>query len=80
MRRNSARAVPAPDQLTPYVTSRLMSVRGYDAQHRIVEAAVCEGAELRSEIERQFADPRVAYLHLHNAKRGCYSCRVDRVG
>ena len=22
--------------------------------------------------------PEVAYLHAHNARRGCYSCRVDR--
>jgi hypothetical protein len=21
----------------------------------------------------------VAFLHAHNAKRGCYSCRIDRV-
>lgn len=80
VRRDSSPAALAPGELTPYVTSRLMSVRSYDAQHLIVEAAVCEGADLRPEIERQFRDPRVAYLHLHNAKRGCYSCRVDRAG
>ena len=30
-------------------------------------------------IERMFDNPRVAYLHLHNAKPGCYAARVDRV-
>ena len=26
-----------------------------------------------------FADPEVAYLHAHNARPGCYSCRIDRI-
>ena len=68
-----------PGELPPCVEKRLMSVRAYDAQHLIVDADVCEGADLPPVIERLFADPQVAYLHLHNARRGCYSCRVDRV-
>ena len=30
-------------------------------------------------IERLFANPDVDYIHVHNARRGCYSGRVDRV-
>jgi len=26
-----------------------------------------------------FADPKIAYAHLHNARPGCYSCRAERV-
>jgi hypothetical protein len=29
-------------------------------------------------IMRFFANPQVGYLHVHNARRGCYACRVDR--
>jgi hypothetical protein len=29
-------------------------------------------------IARLFADPRVAYIHAHNAKRGCYAARIER--
>ena len=79
VRRGASAAALPPGELPPYVTSRLMSVRGYDAGHAIVDAAVCEGTALEAEIGRQLADPAVAYLHLHNAKRGCFSCRVDRV-
>ena len=68
-----------PGELPACVAGRLMSVRAYDAQHLMVEADVCEGETLAPVIERMFADPQVAYLHLHNARRGCYSCRVDRV-
>ena len=65
-------------EVPAYVTRRLMSVRAYDAAHMIIDAAVCEGPVVCAEIERQLANDAVAYIHLHNAKRGCFSCRVDR--
>lgn len=65
-------------ELTEYVTSRLMSVRAYNAAHMIIDASVCEGIALRAEIERLLGNGLVAYIHLHNARRGCFSCRVDR--
>ena len=65
-------------ELTEYVTRRLMSVRAYDAAHMIIDASVCEGIALRAEIERLLGNRLVAYIHLHNAKRGCFSCRVNR--
>jgi Protein of unknown function (DUF1203) len=39
---------------------------------------VCEGSEVRQAIQTMFARKEVAYLHLHNAKRGCFSCAVER--
>ena len=38
-----------------------------------------EDAPLEPVIDRMFARDDVAFLHAHNAKRGCYSCRIDRV-
>lgn len=58
--------------------SRLLSVRAYDAEGWMLDAEVVEGALLESLIGRFFSNPRVAYLHVHNARRGCYACRVDR--
>jgi hypothetical protein len=65
-------------EVPDYVRSRLMSVRAYDAAHMIIGAAVCEGEVVAGEIERHFANAEVCYIHLHNAKRGCYSCLVRR--
>ena len=45
---------------------------------RQIGAEVAQGSELEAHIDRYFADPRVRYLHLHNARPGCYNCRVDR--
>jgi hypothetical protein len=58
--------------------SRLLSVRAYDADGWMRDAEVDEGVRLDALIARFFADPQVAYLHVHNARRGCYACRIDR--
>lgn len=58
--------------------SRLLSVRAYDKDGWMRDAEVGEGATLEWLIERFFADTKVAYLQVHNARRGCYACRVDR--
>lgn len=78
VRRGAVRRTLEPGVVPPYVTHRLISLRAYDAQHGMVDADVRDGADVAAEIERLFARPDVAYLHLHNARRGCFSCRVDR--
>ena len=61
-----------------YVTGRLISVRAYNAAHWMIDAAVCEGPDVAPQIEGFFANDAVAYIHLHNARRGCFSCEVQR--
>ncbi len=61
------------------LNGRLLSVRAYDGSDLIVDAEVVPGADVEVVIERFFARDDVSYIHLHNAKCGCYSCRVDRV-
>ena len=39
---------------------------------------LAEGEALAPAIERLLADPRVAYLHAHYARRGCYAARIER--
>jgi hypothetical protein len=80
VRARARRAVLEPGVIPPYVTRRLMSVRAYDANDMMVAGEVCEGAEAHATLDRLMADGAVAYIHLHNAKRGCFSCRVERVG
>jgi hypothetical protein len=62
-----------------YVRLRLMSVRAYDAAHMIVAADVCDGNDVASALAQMFSNEQIAYVHLHNAKRGCFSCLVNRV-
>jgi len=57
---------------------RLLSLRAYNAHGMMLDADVVEGTDIERLIERLFADPSVDYIHVHNAKRGCYSGRIDR--
>ncbi|TBW37050.1 DUF1203 domain-containing protein [Siculibacillus lacustris] len=59
--------------------TRLLSVRAFDAEAMIVDADVVDGRDLEPLIARLFENPAATYLHVHNAKRGCYSGRIDRV-
>jgi Protein of unknown function (DUF1203) len=78
VRRGAQRATIEPGVVPGYVAQRLISVRAYDAQGWMTDAAVCPGVEAAAWIERIFDDPRIAYIHLHNANRGCFSCEVRR--
>ncbi len=72
-------ARPGVNEVSDSVRRRLLSVRAYDASGLLVDADVTEGRTLEAVVETLFSDSQVAYLHLHNARPGCYSCRIDRV-
>jgi hypothetical protein len=66
------------DAVPDSLSGRLLSVRAFDAAGMITDADVVQGDGLEPLIARMFADAAVAYLHVHNARRGCYAARVDR--
>lgn len=68
-----------PGEIPEVVSSRTMSVRAYDKNAMMIDGSVVPGSEIQTHIEKLFTDPKIAYLHLHNAGAGCYSCKVDRV-
>jgi hypothetical protein len=60
------------------LTTRMLSVRAYNNAAMMVEAVVTEGRNLKETVERLFENQDTSYLHIHNAKPGCYNCRVER--
>ncbi|MDC1214965.1 DUF1203 domain-containing protein [Rhodospirillales bacterium] len=77
--RKDVKAVQLPPGTIPHVLySRLMSVRGFDQNHMMIAADVVDGEELQNTIETFFADTEVDYIHLHNAKPGCFAAKVTR--
>jgi hypothetical protein len=78
VRESAADAALAPNQIPNVVANRLLSVRAYDSDGMMVDCEVAEGSRITQTIGRLFDNDRVRYLHLHNARAGCYSCRVDR--
>jgi hypothetical protein len=71
-------ARPAVGEIPLMFRHRLLSLRAYDREAMLINAAAVTGTELEPAIGELFADPAVAYLHVHNARPGCYNCRVDR--
>jgi hypothetical protein len=78
VRKGARQATIEPGLIPPYVARPLVSVRAYDEMGWMMDGAVCPGAESAAVITEMFDDPRVAYIHLHNANRGCFSCAVRR--
>lgn len=71
-------AQPGVDVVPALLRTRLLSLRAYDARGMMAWADVVEGAQAEAGIDALFALERVAYLHIHYAKPGCYACRVER--
>jgi len=57
---------------------KAISLRAFDDAGMMLDAEIASGADLEPIIARMFADPATAYLHAHNAGRGCYAARIDR--
>jgi hypothetical protein len=66
------------NEMPPMLRDRLLSLRAYDANAFIVDAEVAEGEEVVHLIERFFADPKVAHVDAHFARRGCFAARIER--
>jgi hypothetical protein len=60
------------------VRARLLSLRAYDAGDMMIESDAVSPPAVEAAIRTLLADARVAYLHVHNARPGCFACRVDR--
>ena len=66
------------DAVPEQLRLRSLAVRAFDADAMMVGWELVEGRELETAIERQFANPNAAYLHVHYAAPGCYAAQVER--
>lgn len=66
------------NEVPPVMFSRLLSLRGFDKAGMMVDAILAQGYDIEATIEKLFDNGQIAYIHAHNALRGCYSGRIDR--
>ncbi len=66
------------DTIPSAMRGRPIALRAFDDAGMMIDAEIVEGAEAQPLVERFLANPRAAYLHAHNARRGCYAARIDR--
>lgn len=79
VRERAMQPFDAVDVVPPVLRTRLLSLRAYDAQGLMVDAEIVEGREIETVIARFFARDDIGYIHVHNAKRGCFACHIGRV-
>jgi hypothetical protein len=78
VRENAHMPPEVVDAVPEQLQRRLLSVRAYDAEDMMRAAEVLQGDALEAQIQKYFADPTIRYLHVHNARPGCFACRIDR--
>lgn len=66
------------DKVPDVMARRLLSLRGFDTDDKIVAAQVVPGAEADPIIRTMFNNPGVRYIHAHNAAEGCYHGLIER--
>ncbi len=78
VREGATAALDLTDALPEAIRIRPISLRAFTAGGEMVHADLADGAALEPLIGRFLADPQVAYLHAHYAKRGCYAALITR--
>ncbi|MDN2713178.1 DUF1203 domain-containing protein [Janthinobacterium sp. SUN118] len=79
VREGATQAYDAVNQVPESMRLRLLSLRAYAADGMMLDAEVVDGVAVETVIAQLFGHPDVSYIHVHNAKRGCYAGRIDRV-
>ena len=65
-------------KLPRQLTGRQLSVRSFDPEEMMIDAAVIDGEDLEETIRCFFTDERSQRIHVHNATRGCWAVSIDR--
>ncbi|HVY82846.1 MAG TPA: DUF1203 domain-containing protein [Steroidobacteraceae bacterium] len=78
VRESATEAHPDVNELPEMLARRLLSIRAFDDAGTMLDADVVPGNEAVPVIRRLLGEAKVAYLHAHNAKHGCFFARIDR--
>jgi hypothetical protein len=76
--RKGDKTFDAVDTVPEQLRKRPLAVRAFDGAAMMIGHELIGGEKLEGAIERLFANPHTAYLHVHFASPGCYAARVDR--
>jgi len=66
------------DAIPPVFATRVLSLRGFDADGMMAEAILTQPGEADAGIRRLFGDPAIKTIHAHNATRGCFAAKIER--
>lgn len=66
------------NEIPKMLNHRLLSSPGYNKSGMMKYAAVTEGLNLATRLKLGFERSEIHYIHIHNAKQGCYNCVTER--
>lgn len=66
------------DEVPPVFVTRVLSLRGFDADGMMAEAVLTQPGEADAGIRRLFENPAIVTIHAHNAVRGCFAAKIER--
>jgi len=66
------------DALPRALLVRPISLRGFDEAAMMLDAELADGAAVEPAVERLLANPKIAYVHAHYARPGCYAALIER--
>jgi len=78
VRKDAAPKTPPAGDIPAMLARRTLSVRGFDNEGFIREAAIVEGTALGPQLDAIFANPEIEFADLHFAQRGCFAARATR--
>jgi hypothetical protein len=79
VRKNTVEAALAINEIPTMLLHRLLSLRCYNKEGIMINASVVEGKFVGETMQELFTENEIAYVHIHNAKPGCYNCVAVRV-
>jgi len=77
VRENATEARLAVNEVPEVLLTRLLSLRAFSSAGMLIGADVVHGRGVAPAIARMLGTSNVEYLHVHNAKPGCFAARVD---
>lgn len=66
------------NEIPDVMSSRMLSLRAFDSEGMILDAALATGDEVKSAVLQLLAIDAVEHIDAHNAARGCFSGRIYR--
>lgn len=67
------------DGVPPVFRTRVLSLRGFDRDGMMADAMLTQPGAAEDGIRELFANRNIETIHAHNATRGCFSAKIERM-
>jgi len=75
----AVRAAHFENEVPPALDRRILSLRAFDRSGMMTDAAIAQPGEADAVIRKLLANETVDHIDAHNAIRGCFAARVERL-